>query len=315
METSDQFKHAEEEYGRLRASLASGQLTQEQFDAAARHLIVQDAQGQYWALDDNGYWVRHEGAPPSPPPRAPTTTGATAPRSALIFGVSKFPLIIVLAVAAACLLIVCGLGVVGLALRPQVLGSPVALAPTSPPTATVAPSPIPTDRPAPTDVLAPAGSQVPTDLPTLPVPTAVVIPTQVAQAPTITASPSSTATAVAIAPGIYVTGVRIDPPVPARKQNVQFYVTFLNTTGAALNTRLVVFVFKPDNQKNALGQTTENGVSIVPGQGELKSEGWKLNGGGGCESFLARVASIENKKVTYFNTPDGRLFEQAFSMC
>ncbi len=309
MDTSDEFKRAEEEYGRLKASLAAGQMTQEQFDAAVQHLVVQDAQSQFWALDDNGYWVRHEGAPPSPPPRAPAMTGAAAPIPRALLGSTRFPLVLVLAVTGACLLIVCGLGVAGVALRSQVFGPQVALAPTRPPTATLAPSPIPTDRPAPTD--APA----PTDLPTLPVPTALLIPTQIAQAPTITVSPSATATAVAIAPGVYVTGMRIDPPVPARKQNVQFFVTFLNTTGAVLNTRLVVFVFKPDNQKNALGQTTEAGVGIAAGQGELKSEGWKLNGGGGCENFLARVALIENKKVTYFNSPDGRLFEQPFQVC
>lgn len=299
MDTSDQFKRAEDEYSRLKASLAAGRMTQEQFDAAVKQLVVQDAQGQYWALEDNGYWVRHEGAPPQATVASHAPSSAPAPGPQPATRPTQFPLAIVLAVAAACLVLVCGLSAGGLILRSDMFGQRIALAPTTAATIALAPSPIPTDTAAPTD----------------PLPTLAPPSTQVALAPSVTASPSPSATATSVAPGLYVTSMRVDPAVPARRQSVQFFVTFLNTTSSVQNIRLVVYVFKPDNLTNALGQTTENGVTIVTGQGDQKSEGWKLNGGGGCENFVARVAFIEAKKVTYFKTPDGNIFELPFSVC
>jgi hypothetical protein len=58
----NRFKKAEEEYFRLKGQLATGHITREQFDAAIKELMVQDAQGRYWMLGaDSGKWFVHDG--------------------------------------------------------------------------------------------------------------------------------------------------------------------------------------------------------------------------------------------------------------
>ncbi|MBI4672568.1 MAG: hypothetical protein HY741_12995 [Chloroflexi bacterium] len=58
----EQFTKVEEEYFRLRGKLAAGRITREQFDAALKDLMVQDAQGRYWMLGaDSGKWFVHDG--------------------------------------------------------------------------------------------------------------------------------------------------------------------------------------------------------------------------------------------------------------
>ena len=58
-------------------------------------------------------------------------------------------------------------------------------------------------------------------------------------------------------------------------------------------------------------------MTLPVGQKELKSAGsWKLGGGGGCEDFVARVAwKDEGNRVTFFNKPDGAIFELPFQVC
>jgi Cohesin domain len=60
--SSDAFKKAEDEYFRLKGRLSAGRMTQEQFEAALKDLMVQDAQGRYWMLGvDSGKWFVHNG--------------------------------------------------------------------------------------------------------------------------------------------------------------------------------------------------------------------------------------------------------------
>jgi hypothetical protein len=56
------FKRAEDEYFTLKGKLAAGRITREQFEAALRDLMVQDAQGRYWVLGtDSAKWFVREG--------------------------------------------------------------------------------------------------------------------------------------------------------------------------------------------------------------------------------------------------------------
>lgn len=56
------FRKAEDEYFRLKGRLSAGHLTQAQFDAAMKGLMIQDGQGRYWTIDANtGRWLVHNG--------------------------------------------------------------------------------------------------------------------------------------------------------------------------------------------------------------------------------------------------------------
>ena len=58
----EQFTKVEAEYFRLRGKLAAGRITREQFDAALKQLMFQDAQGRWWWLGtDSGKWFVHDG--------------------------------------------------------------------------------------------------------------------------------------------------------------------------------------------------------------------------------------------------------------
>ena len=60
--SADQFRRAEDEYFRLKGQFAAGRITPEQFEAAIKNLMVQDAQGRYWMLGpDTGKWYVHDG--------------------------------------------------------------------------------------------------------------------------------------------------------------------------------------------------------------------------------------------------------------
>jgi hypothetical protein len=50
MASMDRFKQVEDEYFRLKGQLATGRITPEQFEAALKPLMLQDAQGRYWML-------------------------------------------------------------------------------------------------------------------------------------------------------------------------------------------------------------------------------------------------------------------------
>lgn len=63
MTNPDPFKRALEEYFLLKGKLATGRITDAEFEAALKALMVQDAQGRYWMLgSDTGKWYVHDGA-------------------------------------------------------------------------------------------------------------------------------------------------------------------------------------------------------------------------------------------------------------
>jgi hypothetical protein len=63
MEQLDDFKQDEDEYFRLKGKFAANRITREEFDAALKGLMLQDAQGRYWVLGaETGKWHVHDGA-------------------------------------------------------------------------------------------------------------------------------------------------------------------------------------------------------------------------------------------------------------
>ncbi|MBI4786724.1 MAG: hypothetical protein HY782_06740 [Chloroflexi bacterium] len=296
MDTQDQFKRAEEEYSRLKSQLAAGQITQPQFDAAIRKLIVKDDQGRAWTLGDNGYWNVQQ-TPTEPPPVQ------DVPRQTPIAPELPRTRYVVPLVAAGCLVLLCLFVAGGLIVASNLPIFKVAQVPTATAIAVLAPTVV-LETPTETATAVPATA---TATFTLAAPTA---------APLATATIVVTPTAV-IPPGVYVTGLRVEPVVPVRRQDVTFFPTFLNTSGATVNYRWLVYIFKLEVQKNSLGETPSIVAGIPVGQGEqIPGGGWRLTGGGGCEEFVARVAWLDSaKKPTFFNKPDGSLFESKFSVC
>lgn len=56
------FQNVQDEYFRMRGRLATGRLTQEQFRAALKNLMIQDAQGRWWTpAEENGVWMVFDG--------------------------------------------------------------------------------------------------------------------------------------------------------------------------------------------------------------------------------------------------------------
>jgi hypothetical protein len=47
---NNSFPQVEDEYFKLKGKLATGRITQAEFDAALKALMIQDAQGRYWTL-------------------------------------------------------------------------------------------------------------------------------------------------------------------------------------------------------------------------------------------------------------------------
>jgi tetratricopeptide (TPR) repeat protein len=116
----------------------------------------------------------------------------------------------------------------------------------------------------------------------------------------------------AIPPGLYVTGIRMDPPSPGPGQVVSFYATFLNTNNSTVNLRWLVYIHKAD-APNSFGETASIVASFPPGTGEQKASGtWTTS----CARFIARAKWLDdNKKATIFQKPDGQPFELPFSIC
>jgi hypothetical protein len=62
MQSTNPFQRTEDEYFRLKGQLAAGRITREQFDAALKNLMVQDAQGRWWMMGaDSGKWYVSDG--------------------------------------------------------------------------------------------------------------------------------------------------------------------------------------------------------------------------------------------------------------
>lgn len=100
---------------------------------------------------------------------------------------------------------------------------------------------------------------------------------------------SSTASAISAPPGLYATAIQVVQNPAKRGQFITFKVTFLNTMTAPQNYEWLVKPYTPD-LKNAKGETYRKPEAIPVGTSELISaEGWRITGGGDCETYIARV--------------------------
>lgn len=189
-------------------------------------------------------------------------------------------------------------------------------APKSPtPRAAVATATLPVSSPAaPRSTEAPLPTLLPTT--TVPAPLATATPTvPAATKPKATARPSPTASPQA-PPGVYVTGLRVDPPVPYRGAPVTFLVTFENTTGQPQLYNWLVLIYRPD-QKNSFGETATlrglipDGTSVLP-----SANNWGIGSKGDCEPYSAQVNWQEADKIrTPFTSTDGKIVTLNFQVC
>jgi hypothetical protein len=169
--SQNQFQKNEEAFFRLKGQLAAGRITQEEFDRAARELIVQDAQGRFWMLGpDSGKWYTHDGA----------TWVEAQPNSAPRGAQKKFPAFVL-----GCFIAIC--------LACAIIGAVIFFARGN--------INVTVNDPQIARVIAFLISPTPTHTPTLtPTATPTATPTPTAtHTPTRTATPSPTATATATA--------------------------------------------------------------------------------------------------------------------
>jgi hypothetical protein len=163
---------------------------------------------------------------------------------------------------------------------------------------------------------------VPTEPPPIvtPVPDAPVViivtatpPPSPTPLPTATSTPTPTST---VAPGIYVTSLRLEPPLPKRREDVAFYPMFLNTTGSEQRYRWMVYIYLADDLRHSFGETPKSTAPFPVGAVEQRANGtWKITGGGGGENFIARVAWInqDNQSIPFTKT-DGQVYELPFTV-
>ncbi len=120
-------------------------------------------------------------------------------------------------------------------------------------------------------------------------------------------------------PGLFVTGLRLQPSdQPQHNVDTTFYPTFVNNTNAVMTFQWRVYIFKADTPNVSNTDTGIQQTSFPVGSGEYQSPGTFKYGstGNACDAFFARVGWLDqNNKITYFVTPDGKVFEKPFSVC
>jgi hypothetical protein len=138
----------------------------------------------------------------------------------------------------------------------------------------------------------------------------------------ITATPTRTptllpsATRPLLAPGVYVTNIRLEPPNPKNVENIRFFVQFQNTAGP-LKFQWCVYIF-PAGQRSPIGQTScAAWVDFPLGSYEYATlNTWRFGPGTPCTDFLAQVQAIETDgKRLIFKTPEGKENGIYFRVC
>ena len=173
---------------------------------------------------------------------------------------------------------------------------------TPPPTATAtataadtaAPSPVPPTPPSTSTALPPSATPRP--------PTRVPVP------------PTRTTT---IPPGVFVTRIRTDPAVVKQKEEVTFYVTFLNATGRSQRYHWFILVY-PAGQSVAIGQTSADRESVfAPGTTEEASlNTWKTGPGAPCANYVAEVHWLRpDGSQPAFTQVNGQTAALPFQVC
>ncbi len=334
--SNDQFRKVEDQFFLLRGQFETKRITREQFDAALKELMVQDADGRYWMMGaDSGKWYVHDGrnwveaqppgasAAPPPPPRFSETLPPVTRSSntGIIIGIGIVAVVLVLALAA--LFFAASQGVLRIGSVAVTPTPTVVIVPTiAPPTAAVV---VPTIAPVSPTVPPPTATAIPPTAappsPTLPPPTATAMPSPTATPvpPTATVAKPTAVPASptpAVAPGLYVTAISTDPAQVKDKQFPSFQVTFLNSLGANANVTWYIKIFEPD-KKQSFGETTKMSITIPPGSNVFSSAtNWKAVGATPCRPFIARVFYIApDNTIQEFPKPGGDTFLYYFSIC
>ncbi len=185
----------------------------------------------------------------------------------------------------------------------------------------------PTDTPAapillPTAVMT-ATLPLPTTAPTGTVATNPI--TGTLKSPTPTRKPAVTATPTATKgpaapPGVYVTKLVTDPAQPSIGDQIQFRVSFLNTSGQAGPSSWLVKIFKcagactPEELKRSIGETPRTNKEILAGPTELSVGPWSV-GLGACTYVASPFYLDASQNVAAFFKPDGSQLYQLFNVC
>jgi hypothetical protein len=132
--------------------------------------------------------------------------------------------------------------------------------------------------------------------------------------PTATKTPN-------VPPGLYVTGLQIDPAKPNIGDTLQFSVNFLNTTGAVQTYTWIVKVFQCPEQcdtfKTSFGETTKKQDNIATGAASLVSDRHITIGQGRCD-YVAMPFYIDQANqqvVPFMSTTSGQPLYAHFTVC
>jgi hypothetical protein len=120
----------------------------------------------------------------------------------------------------------------------------------------------------------------------------------------------------AVAPGVYVTAIKINPLSVPSNQTPQFSITFLNTTGIAQPYRWFVKIYEPD-QPQSFGETSKVDNTIAIGTSQLAAPmDWKTQTFFSCLPFIARAFWVDqDNNVNEFLKPDGKSPATGFQVC
>lgn len=122
----------------------------------------------------------------------------------------------------------------------------------------------------------------------------------------------------ALAPGLYVTNIRIEPQKPTPNTPITFYATILNNSGPYSNFRWFVQIYTPSESNHPIGQTSADATFNIPvGTTEMQSLGtWKIGPGDPCQYFTARIVWLDNnKKANTFLKTNGSPAEFPYMIC
>lgn len=195
-----------------------------------------------------------------------------------------------------------------------------ATATVAPPTAAPATS-APSGAPAtPTVLAASATPASPAATPLPPIPT--VTPQAPAAGPSPTAAgtaggtPAPTAATPGTRPNVYVSAFWSDPVAPRRGQLVQFYVTFVNATGAVRSFDWAVAIYDLDSGKR-FGETKRRSENFPVGTTTRPTaQDWGVRGPGPCLPLRARVEfQNDNGLWIAFTTADGAPAALTLTVC
>lgn len=162
------------------------------------------------------------------------------------------------------------------------------------------------------------------------VPTATSSPTSVPASPTSVPATATrrpaTATAVPptapqfnVPPGVYVTGMRVDPSEPRAGQPIIFHVEFLNTTDRAQDHNWCVVIWDPENfpdPRRSIGISTCSPRAIPQGESDLEAPGWNVTQIGACVQRLALPVHLDSdRQRIVYTAPDNRDLSLSFTLC